>query len=107
MANRGCHPPDLPIFAFNQLDADPARRDSFPEANRRHPKWNLGLWVEHPSAAGQGFAALDCDPTFQRVERLGRGNPLYLDPILTIMFIARIEQSLVQSCFITQQEQSF
>jgi len=107
MSDRCCHAPNLPVFTFDQLHADPAIGYRFADADRRDPWRNFRLRIENPCAAGERLSAMDHDAPGQLLHRISGWNSLDLRPVNSLMRAARMEQFLIQSGFVAEQEQSF
>src|SRR5438876_916228 len=60
-----CHATHLAIFTFNQLQAQPAGRDSFAKPNRRVTRRQLWLRSQYPRPARKGLMRPDLEPFFQ------------------------------------------
>jgi len=123
MSNCRGHFADLPVFAFDQLKRDPAIGNTLAKTNGRvarryHCRPSEHLWKEigigkdglrlnQPGPARQGFTTLDHDAVFKSLQFFWRRNPFNLNPILTLMSAAGMQEFLVQVRFIAQQEQPF
>ena len=132
MADGRRHPPHLTVLAFDQFQSNPAIRHRFAETDGRIARGNLGgasvpasrllrtvarlvsslappdfrLGFEQPSAAGQGFAALDQNTFFQLLQAFRRGNLLDLHPIFAFVGMAGMQQFCVPFRFIAQEQQA-
>src|SRR5207302_1705451 len=59
VANGSGHTADLPVFALDEFEAEPASGNGFAKANRRIARSNLGLGFQQPCAARQSLATLN------------------------------------------------
>ena len=123
MSNGRSHFADLPVFALDQLERNPAIRNGLAKTNRwiarrdnRRTGGDVGtlilaggnrLRLDHPCPARQGFATLDDNTTLQCPQFLRRRNPFNLDPILALMCLAGMKEFLVQARFIAQKKEPF
>lgn len=107
MSNRRGHSPNLPIFAFDQFEAQPTCRDGFAYADGRHARGKLRRRFKYPRTAGKRFAALEDQSFTQIAQRIGIGNSFHLGPVFAFVSAPGMKQSLVQPWLVAQQEQSF
>jgi len=106
MAEGGGEAADLAVLAFHQFEAQPAGGHGLAQADRRGAGRDFRLRLEHPRAAGQGFSTLNDDSLSEEAEGVGGRDALDLGPILALVGVARMEQALVQSALIAEQEQA-
>jgi len=133
MADYRRHFANLPVLAFNQLQTDPAIRNTLAKSDWRIARrqgrarhsvravWRnygalrraedcvsyLRLRLQNPRAARQGLPALNQNPRFQFLQTFRRRDFFHLRPILPLMRVTRMQQLFVPRRFITQQQQSF
>lgn len=107
MTDGGGHAADLPIFAFQQFQSDPAGRDGFAEADGRIARRDLRLRIENPGAARQGVSALNGQTAFEALQGFSGRNSFDLGPILTLVGMARVQEASVQLRFVAQEQEAF
>ncbi len=100
VADGGGHAACLAVFAFDQLEGDPAGGDVFAEANGGIAWRQLRLRFEEPRAAGQGGPLLDDDAAFELAQDVRCRDSFDFSPIFPFMGVPRLEQALVQLGFI-------
>lgn len=91
VANGSGHSSDLAVFAFNQFQFKPARRNRFTKANGRIAGRDVRLWIKKPCAALACFRALNNRPGFEFAQGFGCRNVFDLNPIFTLMRIPRVQ----------------
>ena len=104
--HRSRHPPDLTVFPFDQLELQPRRRDRLPEPNRRIAGRKLRFDFQQPHLAGQGAVPwISTPPRVSFAPPRGRDS-LHLREIGPRMRRFRIEQAVVESRFVAEQQQA-
>jgi len=101
------HAPDLTISSFDQSKSNPAIRNLFSEPNGRMAGRHQRLRLEQPGVAGQRSTALDNDAFLQRNQRLRRRETLDLGPINSLVPLGWVQQPIIQSGLVAQEEQTF
>ncbi len=107
MSHRRRHPPHLPVPSLPQRHLQPPRRNRLAIPDRRFPRRQLRLFIQHPHLSRLRPHTLDLHTPSQPLQSLFPRNPLHLHPIRARMPKPRRRQPVLQRPIIRQQQQSF
>ncbi len=104
MPDRGRHPPDLAVPAFDEFEDDPPVGDGLPESDGRVAGGDDRLGIGQPGTAREGPVALNHDTSRKRFELFGAGDSLDLNPIPSGMSLSGFEESGGPAGFVAQEQ---
>ena len=99
------HSSDLPVFAFAEFEGDPTIRHRFAESDRRIPRSHFWLGIQPLRTRWSGVVALDQQTVFQCPESALLGDSLDLHPVGPPVAGLWIQEPVIQSRFITEQQE--
>ena len=106
MSDRGRHPAHLPVSSFVKFNRDPHIRNRLSHTNRRITRWHQRLRLQPPCARRKRKPALNHHATGQLLQRRDIRLALHLRPIPPPMPALGIQQAVIQSSLIREQQQS-
>lgn len=106
MAYGSGHSADLAVLAFTEFEGDPTIRHRFAESDRRIPRGHFRLGIQPLRTRRSSVVALDQQTVFQGPESALLGDSLDLHPVGPPMAGLRIQESVIQSRFITEQQEA-
>jgi hypothetical protein len=104
MTHSSSHSPYLTILAFAEFEGDPTVRHRFAESDRRIPWGQIRLRIQPLSSRRSGVVALYQQTVLQRPESGFLGNSFNLNPVGPSMARFGIQEPVIQSRFVTQQQ---
>jgi hypothetical protein len=94
MPNGGGHATHLAVFAFDELECDPAIGNRFAHTDRRIAWRDFGLGIEQARATGERAVVVDHDAAAGELRHnFGGGHAFDLCPIFAAMLVAWVEEA--------------